>query len=79
MAFLMKLAATLKSRAVAMASEWPTKKKKKIPQKSKHFDKDLYINWSLSSIKQKHMFCSRHLQKQNYSAFFINFLSSIFY
>ena len=29
MAFLMKLAATLKSRAVAMASEWPTRKKKK--------------------------------------------------
>lgn len=79
MAFLMKLAATLKSRAVAMASEWPTrKKKKKIPWKSKHFDKDLDINWSLSSFKQKHVLCSRHLQKQNHSAFF-NFLSSIFY
>ena len=32
MAFLMKLAATLKSRAVAMASEWPTRKKKKKSQ-----------------------------------------------
>ena len=79
MAFLMKLAATLKSRVVAMASEWPIRGGKKIPWKSKHFDKDLDISWSLSSIKQKHMHCSRHLQKQNHSAFFIDFLSSIFY
>lgn len=28
MAFLMKLAATLKSRVVAMASEWPIREKK---------------------------------------------------
>ena len=35
MAFLMKLAATLKSRAVAMASEWPTRKKKKKNPKEK--------------------------------------------
>lgn len=69
MAFQGRRAATLKCRAVAVASECPTWKKK-VQQKSKHFDKDLDINWTLSNIKQKHMLCSRHLQKQNHPAFF---------
>lgn len=39
-------------------------------QKSKHFYRDLDVNWSFSSIKQKHVLCLRHLQEENYPAFF---------